>query len=33
MALPEYVAPVLAVAGVPALLFVIMRGFPMLPAL
>jgi hypothetical protein len=28
MPLPEYVAPVLAVAGVPALVFVIMRSFP-----
>lgn len=28
MALPEYVAPVLAVAGLPALIFMIMRGFP-----
>lgn len=28
MALPEYVAPVLAVAGVPALIFAIMRCFP-----
>jgi hypothetical protein len=28
MPLPEYVAPVLAVAGMPALIFVIMRSFP-----
>jgi hypothetical protein len=28
MALPEYVAPVLAVAGFPAVLFVILRYFP-----
>jgi hypothetical protein len=28
MALPEYVAPVLALAGLPALIFVIMRSLP-----
>jgi hypothetical protein len=28
MALPEFVAPVLAVAGVPAVLFVVLRYFP-----
>jgi hypothetical protein len=28
MPLPEYVAPVFAVAGLPALIFVIMKGFP-----
>jgi hypothetical protein len=28
MALPEYVAPVLAVAGLPAAIFVIMRCLP-----
>jgi hypothetical protein len=28
MSLPEYVAPVLDVAGTPALIFVIMRCFP-----
>ena len=28
MALPDYVVPVLAVAGLPALIFVIMRSLP-----
>jgi hypothetical protein len=28
MTLPEYVAPILAVVGTPALIIVIMRGFP-----
>ncbi len=28
MSLPEFITPVLAVAGLPALLFVIMRGIP-----